>query len=412
MSRLTSKTLTRAAQRLSEPLSNPRKPKRIKEPLIFTQSKLVAKNRLYRNALSERFGHFDPKDVTSSGIPTKAFQNVYEKWIAGGYGLISTGAIIVDEDTIRHEGNMVVREGHDCEERRKGFEALAELARNGDTLLVAQLAALHDQKVYFIDSENDNFSSSRYASRYLQDRGFHGVHVQVTEVPPGPAGPGKAVDMIHGHGEAIRNSLDHSVPFIVGFKLNTAYMQQLGLKFDQILDLIAAAQKSGTYDFVEIAGGSYELPVMGAEARENMFRRVVHRAKQACKNTAVYVSGGMRTVAIMEDLIDTVTLDGVGVGRPACDEFDFGTKILSGHCHSALINPYEDDMDTATLAAMAQIKRASLRSLKESGGDVNDGLLNFQDPRVQEKFAQAKTEYMLKAAAFAMAKDPQMLVEI
>lgn len=48
--------------------------------LKFPYSQRVAKNRLMKSAMAETLGHYDDSDVTSIGIPTDAYVNLYRRY--------------------------------------------------------------------------------------------------------------------------------------------------------------------------------------------------------------------------------------------------------------------------------------------------------------------------------------------
>lgn len=73
----------------------------------------------------------------------------------------------------------------------------------------------------------------------------------------------------------------------------------------------------------------------------------------ALSRTKVYVTGGLRTANAMLHALETV--DGVGLARPVCHDFDLGRKLLGGETDGARkILLDEQDFVTTAVAAGAQ----------------------------------------------------------
>ena len=134
--------------------------------------------------MSEYTAHFDPNDLPSTGVPTKQIINAYEKWSYGGFGTISTGAIVLDEGGLNFlPGNMLIGEKEDTSERRKGFEELTKAAKRYGSVVLAQVHNMEDQLNFFkaqTDEErNTAWERTRFAVKYVYDRGFDGIILQV-----------------------------------------------------------------------------------------------------------------------------------------------------------------------------------------------------------------------------------------
>jgi hypothetical protein len=78
----------------------------------------------------------------------------------------------------------------------------------------------------------------------------------------------------------------------------------------------------------------------------------------ALKKTKVYVTGGLRSSSAMVKALDTV--HGIGLGRPACWEFDTPNKLLSEKASSAMKTQLdEQDFGTTNVAAGTMIRQVS-----------------------------------------------------
>lgn len=78
----------------------------------------------------------------------------------------------------------------------------------------------------------------------------------------------------------------------------------------------------------------------------------------ALKKTKVYITGGIKTVGAMVGALSSI--DGVGLGRPACQEPHLPKDILEGKVKGA-IRPRidEDDFNTSLVAAGMHIQHFS-----------------------------------------------------
>jgi 2,4-dienoyl-CoA reductase-like NADH-dependent reductase (Old Yellow Enzyme family) len=71
------------------------------EPLTFAFSGRTARNRFMKAALTERLSSWHPTaDKETRGIPSKELIRVYQRWGEGLMGVILTGNIMVDFDSL------------------------------------------------------------------------------------------------------------------------------------------------------------------------------------------------------------------------------------------------------------------------------------------------------------------------
>ena len=82
--------------------------------------------------------------------------------------------------------------------------------------------------------------------------------------------------------------------------------------------------------------------------------------RPALKKTRVYVTGGFRTASGMIRAIQSGSTDGIGLGRPVCEEPDLPNKLISGKVSGALNTLFDpDDFGTTLAAAGFHIKQMS-----------------------------------------------------
>lgn len=77
------------------------------KPLQFKISKRTAPNRFYKAAMTERMSSWSPTDLKARGVPSRELINLYKRWGEGGYGLISTGNIMIAYDQLEAPGNPI-----------------------------------------------------------------------------------------------------------------------------------------------------------------------------------------------------------------------------------------------------------------------------------------------------------------
>lgn len=58
------------------------------DALELPTSKLVAKSRFLKAAMTERLASWDQHDVTKRGLPDERLVRLYEAWGKGGFGII------------------------------------------------------------------------------------------------------------------------------------------------------------------------------------------------------------------------------------------------------------------------------------------------------------------------------------
>ena len=75
------------------------------EPLTFAFSGKTAPNRFMKSALTERLSSWHPTNKETRGVPSKELIRVYQRWGEGLMGVILTGNIMVDFDSLE-SGNL------------------------------------------------------------------------------------------------------------------------------------------------------------------------------------------------------------------------------------------------------------------------------------------------------------------
>ncbi|KAF7874363.1 hypothetical protein EAF04_003035 [Stromatinia cepivora] len=349
-------------------------------PLKYEFSGKVAQNRFLKGAMSERQASWDPKDLKARGIPSTNLVNVYKRWGEGEYGQILTGNIMIEYDHLEGMGNPIIpREAPFEGERFERFSAMAKEGKAHGSLMVGQVShpgrqvenrvqpnpisasdvQLEGNSMGMsfnkprpatqedIDSIVDKFA---HAAEYLEKAGFdgiqlHGAHGYLLAQFLSKT-TNKRTDKYGGSLEnrfriiqEIADEIHKRVKpdFIVGIKMNSVEFQEDGFTPE---DSKAACQalEGARFDYVELSGGTYQESGFvhkreSTKKRENFFLEFAEEIVKPLTKTKTYVTGGFKTVGAMVAALDTV--DGIGFGRPAAQEFQLPKDILEGRITSA-----------------------------------------------------------------------------
>lgn len=139
--------------------------------------------------------------------------------------------------------------------------------------------------------------------------------------------------------------------------MNSVEFQDGGFSPKECRSLCVDLENNG-FDYVELSGGTYqELGFShkreSTKAREAFFLDFAEMIIPALSRTKVYVTGGLRTTKAMLHALETV--DGVGLARPVCHDFDLGRKLLDEETDGARkILLHEQDFVTTAVAAGSQ----------------------------------------------------------
>ncbi len=324
-------------------------------PILFSpfdpQGRIAAPNRILKSAMSEV--------MAEQGVflPTDAHYRVYERWAAGGTGIIVTGNVMIDRTALGEPGNVVLED--DTHLDRCAAWADAVHRANPDTRFWMQINHPGKQSPKFLtpapvapsavalgagleasfatpralEPEEIEALIQRYATTaaLAQRAGFdgvqiHGAHGYLVSQFLSPH-HNRRTDDWGGSPEnrrrfvievyrAVRQAVGPDFP--VSIKMNSADFQKGGFEGEEAYDLITALSDEGI-DLIEISGGNYESPAMTG-ARQSSGEREAYFldfATEARKRTDVplAVTGGFRSVAAMEAALASGATDFVGIAR-------------------------------------------------------------------------------------------------
>lgn len=354
--------------------------KRLAEPLKFEFSRLAAKNRFLKAAMTENLSSWDPKVISKRGIPSDGLVNVYKRWGEGGYGNILTGNIMVHPEHIEGPGNAIIPGDAPFEgERFEAFKKLAIASKIKGSLIYGQLShpgrqalerfqshPVSASDVQLKDNPLGSFAKPTpltkegikevvelfaHAAEYLYKAGYdgvqlHGAHGYLLSQFLSPTTNqrtdeyGRSLEnrsrIIFEIADAIQRRVPRS--FSLSIKLNSVEFQDKGFTPEDCKTLCEELEKH-EFDWVELSGGTYQSLAFlhkreSTRKREAFFLDFCEAIVPALKTTKVYVVGGLRSTSAMVKALDTV--HGVGIGRPACWEFDLPNKLISGEALSAM----------------------------------------------------------------------------
>jgi 2,4-dienoyl-CoA reductase-like NADH-dependent reductase (Old Yellow Enzyme family) len=366
-------------------VSEPADRSRLAEPLTFHFSGRTVPNRFMKAAMPEQLCTYDHKNPRNNGIPTDNIVKVYERWGKGQIGMILSGDIGISYTDLESTGDPIVPlDAPFHGPRFNGFQAMARAAKAHGSLMVGQVS--HPGRLcVFVDSpvcasavEVSNAGAGdgiykypkphaasaeeikelidgyAYAAEYLSKAGWDGVELHAAHgfllaqfLTP------KTNFRTDKYGGSLENRMRIVVEigqeirrrcppdFILGIKVNSTEFQDTGFITQEATKLCQVLEQE-SFDFVEISGGTYEKILMyhgwrdSTKKREAFFLEFADQIVPALTGkTKVYVTGGMRTVGGMVRALDTV--DGVGLGRPLCEEWFLCKDILEGKVDGAII---------------------------------------------------------------------------
>jgi 2,4-dienoyl-CoA reductase-like NADH-dependent reductase (Old Yellow Enzyme family) len=332
------------------------------------------RNRLVKAAMTE--GLADPR-----GNPSEALMRLYERWAAGGAGLLISGNVQVDRHHLERPGNVIL-------DRRPDADALARLrdwtqaARSRGAGFWMQInhsgrqtprtvnprpkapsaIALEipgrqfGRPIPLRDSEIeqiiDRFANAAVVARAT---GFTGVQIH--------AAHGYLVSQFlspraNARNDAWGGSLENRARLLIAIaertraavgrnftlsvKLNSADFQRGGFSADDSLKVAAWLAASGV-DVLEVSGGTYEQPRMmdmdgieapdlngigrGALNREGYFLEFA-RAMLRRVRVPILLTGGFRSAAAMARALDVDGVSLIGLGRPLCTDLDGPNRLM------------------------------------------------------------------------------------
>lgn len=328
----------------------------------------VLPNRLAKSAMSEGLATYD-------NHPTPELVELYRRWAKSGIGMLITGNVMVDRRALGEPGNVVIEDDADMALLKQWAKVVTS---QGSSLWVqlnhpgkqspkglnsfnlspsavpfrADMAALFDTPREATTTEIlDIIQRFGRSAAICQQAGFSGVqihgahgylisqflsphHNQRTDEWGGNAfNRRRFVLAVYAE---IRRQVGPEFP--IAIKLNSADFQKGGLSEEESLETIQALAEAGI-DFIEISGGTYEAPAMSGAvtlpqrastlAREAYFLDFAQKIRSSV-NVPLMLTGGFRSLAGMNEAIQSGDVDLIGLARLLAIEPDAPTSLLQG----------------------------------------------------------------------------------
>ncbi|GAA6190937.1 NADH:flavin oxidoreductase/NADH oxidase family protein [Phaeobacter sp. NW0010-22] len=321
------------------------------------------KNRIVKSAMSEAL-------ADAQNNPSQGQIDLFRRWSNGGAAMLITGNTPVDRWHLEHAGNFVLDPLSDLDQVAR----LTEAAKSGDAVVLAQLAHAGRQTPQAVNpaptsiSTEDMDLSGYGAPQQATDADLEAVIKKFSRSAQLAQQAGFDGVQIHGaHGYLLSSALsprintrdDHwggplenrarlllsvvravravVVPeFIVAVKLNSSDFQKGGFSHEESV-LVAQMLEAEGVDFIEISGGTFETPTAyqhasqkeSTKTREGYFLEYA-KAIKAAITIPLMVTGGFRSVEVMNGALQRAETDLIGLGRPFIIDPEFPTKLLSG----------------------------------------------------------------------------------
>lgn len=376
------------------------------DPLVLP-SGLLLPNRLVKAAMTENL-------ADARNQPTTAHERLYRRWAAGGSGLLVTGNLMVDRRFLERSRNIVADAHLDVARlaavRRAatGVPVLAQLSHPGrqtnrfvsrepvapsDGGAVAMMGLFRRPRALSAAEVDDVVRGFGAAAARCEEAGLDGVQVHAAHgyllaqfLSPhvnrrtdrwGGDVAGRAAALL-GAVRAVRERT--GAGFTVAVKLNSSDFRHGGFTEDDAEQVVRLLVQEGV-DLVEVSGGTYENPALfgvGVEAaaaattvKEAYFAAFAARARAAAPGVPIMLTGGIRTRAAMQALLDSGAVDLVGLGRPLAIDPELPGKLLAGDPGAEL--PAYRLPTVAGVAGESEWYETQLRRIG-AGRDVHPGL--------------------------------------
>ncbi|MDG1379127.1 MAG: NADH:flavin oxidoreductase/NADH oxidase family protein [Flavobacteriaceae bacterium] len=324
------------------------------------------KNRIAKSAMSENYG-------TAYHAPSKGLIHAYRVWAKGNPGLLITGNVMIDSKALGEARNVVVedykhfdslkawaqsvngsgvhlwpqinhpgRQAFAAINRRIVAPSAVSLKMGGASKMFKTPTPLKEQEIW------DIIKRFGTTARIMKEAGFtgcqiHGAHgylvsqflspnSNIREDQWGGSLENRARFVIEIYRE-IRRQVGSDYP--IGIKINSADFQRGGFTEEESMKVIQLLGNEGI-DLIEISGGTYERPAMikgqrkkSTEEREAYFLEYIKKARKLT-NTPLMLTGGFRSVSVMEEALQSNQLDIIGLARPFCLYPNLANQIFDG----------------------------------------------------------------------------------
>jgi 2,4-dienoyl-CoA reductase-like NADH-dependent reductase (Old Yellow Enzyme family) len=343
----------------------------------------ILPNRLAKAAMSEQL-------ADGRGRPTDALCTLYQRWAHSGAGLLVTGNVLVDRTQPVEPFNVVVDDVADAGPlvrwaeagRAGGAHVWMQLNHPGRQAprmynrrpvapsAVAVRSAVFGRPRALSGAEIDELVARFGTAAAVAERaGFDGVQLHAAHgylvsqfLSPlanrrDDGWGGDLAGRMRFLLEVVRSMRAAvSSRFAVAVKLNSADFQRGGFSLDEAVAVVTALNDEAV-DLVEVTGGTFEAPVVsgdlsrrGRTAPRQAFFLDYARALRVAATMPLMLTGGIRTLDVMRDVVGSGAVDMIGLARPMAVAPELPRSILEGEAESALPQPRRIGWRLADLA--------------------------------------------------------------
>lgn len=342
----------------------------LQHPLALATTTLA--NRLAKSATSEALAD------RATGQPTEALVRLYERWGAGGAGLLITGNVVFDLDARTEPGVVVIQDERDLAMLRRwataaqthGARALMQINHAGRQTAKRIARTPVAPSAVTLQGKGGLFGAPRAltereigeliegfarTAQIAVTAGFAGVQLHAAHgylinqfLSPlsnrrTDGWGGELAGRMRFLLEVVRAVRARIGPAVLAVKLNSADFQRGGFDEAESMQVVTALEAE-RIDLLEISGGNYERSAMMGGERTSTQRREAYfldYAREVRRTTRLplMLTGGLRTTAMMDGVVGGGDVDVVGMARPLIVEPDLPARVLGGDAAGAVDAP-------------------------------------------------------------------------
>jgi len=327
-------------------------------------------NRIVKSAMSEQL-------ADRHGSPTTDLQQLYAAWARGGTGLLITGNVMIDSRAFVEPRNVVLQDEQFLQANKlwaqaaqaNGSKIIMQINHPGRVAVLPllkkpiapsavglDLPAMNIIRIPRAMTEAEILEQiKRFATTaaLAVKAGFDGVQVHAahgyllsqflsplanTRTDQWGGNPENRQRILIETVRAVRQAIGKNK--ILSVKLNSADFQKGGLSQQESLQIALALEAEGI-DLLEVSGGNYESPAQLGYAPDRQTQRdgyFLDYATALCEQSKLplMLTGGLRDVDLMNQIVADGTVDLIGLARPFALQPDLAKQLLAG---KSLLDP-------------------------------------------------------------------------
>lgn len=341
----------------------------LERPLTLACGITIA-NRIAKSAMSEQL-------ADRHGSPTTDLQQLYAAWARGGTGLLITGNVMIDSRAFVEPRNVVLQDEQFLQANKlwaqaaqaNGSKIIMQINHPGRVAVLPLLKKPIAPSAVGLDLPAMNIIRIPRAMTEAEileqikcfattaalavKAGFDGVQVHAahgyllsqflsplanTRTDQWGGSPEKRQRILIETVRAVRQAIGKNK--ILSVKLNSADFQKGGLGQQESLQIALALEAEGI-DLLEVSGGNYESPAQLGYAPDRQAQRDAYfldyaTALREQSRLPLMLTGGLRDVDFMNQIVADGTVDLVGLARPFALQPDLAKQLLAG---KSLLDP-------------------------------------------------------------------------